>query len=266
MPLIHLDGPPTSKVSHAEAVAKLKRNPNLPQGADFEVWEHEGHWIAAAVVQSGPPFGAPADTEEEAPGPKSEGPDDTAPAPDDGPPKGPEDGAPEDGDEGEGPPKDEKKDEKGGDKHLEHEIYDGIQKIMDALGLTGMGPEDSPVPGEEGPPAPPGPPGPPAGPPGGAGQTIQHEKAMKPGESPPGSLPVGAPAFSSVDPHHPWSHMIDKTASFTVQERWPADRSLDEPRAELTNLARTAGLKLKQTTRGVDDDGFPTVEALISKY
>lgn len=276
MPIHHLEGPLTSKVSRTQAEEKLRnRTDLLPRGTEYELWEHAGQWLAA-WHQSGPPFGAPADGEEESPGPKSEGPGDTVPSPD-GPEKGPEDeeggdeGPPSDDSEG-GPPKGDKDKEKGekGDLKLDHEIYDLLQKIVVALGIDTGGPEDSPVPGEETPPAPPGPPaGPPGGGPGGP-QEIKHERALKPGEAPPGTTPVGAPAFASVE--HPWKDLLTvedgrlkpRVANFFVEERWPTERPVAEFEAEARRVAHGTGFKVKQTTRSTDEDGNPTVKAFIS--
>lgn len=266
MPLFHAEGPLTSKVSRAEAEAKLKRNPNFPKEAEFELWEQGGRWLAA-WHEAGPPFGAPADTDEEAPGPKSEGPDDTAPEPPDAEgEKGPEDD-PEGPEGDEGPPKEKKdKGEKGGDVKLDHEIFDLVQQIAVALGIAGGGPEDSPVPGDDAAPPPPAPPGPPHGGPEGPDQEIKHERALKPGEAPPGTTPVGAPAFSSVADDHPWKKVIGKTASFSVEERISGDTTMASVDAELRRLAHGTGFKVKQIVEGVDDDGHRVAKALISAY
>lgn len=274
MPVYHLEGPPTSKVSRAEAEAKLQRHPAMPKDAEYDLWDQGGRWTAAWHQAGPPPFGPPADEEEEAPGPKSEGPDDTAPDPE-APEKEPKDdldeGDEESPDGEDGPPKDDKGKEKGKgeDVKLDHEIYDLLQKIVVALGISDGGPEDSPVPGEEE--APPiDPQGPPVHPPGGAGGPPGGDKhpapPLKQGEVPPGGTPMGAPAFSSVADNHPWKGLVGKVASFSVEEQWPTDRPVAEFEALARRVAHGTGFKVKQTQRATDEDGNPTVRALISSH
>lgn len=275
MPVYHLEGPPTSKVSRAEAEAKLQRHPAMPKDAEYDLWDQGGRWTAAWHQAGPPPFGPPADDDEEAPGPKSEGPDDTAPESPDAE-KEPKDELDEGGEESpegeDGPPKEDKeKGEKGKgeDIKLDHEIYDLLQKIVVALGISDGGPEDSPVPGEEE--APPNPQGPPVHPPGGAGGPPpggdKHPAPpLKQGEVPPGGTPVGAPAFSSVADDHPWKGLVGKVASFSVEEQWPTDRPVAEFEALARRVAHGTGFKVKQTQRATDEDGNPTVRALISSH
>lgn len=257
-----VEGPRVADVSREIAEAQLKSHPAFPKNASFKLDEIKGQWIAA-IVQAGPgPFGAPADSEEESPAPKSEGPDDTAPESPDS--ESPDEG----GDEGEekGPPKDKK--EKGGGSEELHKIFDLLNQVAVALGIPDtMGPDASPVPGgDEG--APPAPPGPPAGPEGAGGEhdKVDHLKALKPGEAPPGTTPVGAPAFSHAIPDgHPWKEYVGVTSSFTVEEPI-GDTPLAQVRAELNHLARTSGFKVKQLREGRDEDGRRTAAAMISVY
>jgi hypothetical protein len=108
-------------------------------------------------------------------------------------------------------------------EHQLAQLTDMLTKITDALGLSdpsGMVPgmDDGAVPppgGPEGPPGLGGPPG--AGPdkPGvGSDNKMHtvHERSLKPGEAPPGTTPVGAPAFASVkvDNNHPWKAAIEE--------------------------------------------------------
>lgn len=275
MPVYHIQGPPTQKISRKRAKELLEDHSAIPKDAEYDLWAQGGRWVAAWHQAN--PFGEPADEEEEAPGPKSEGPDDTAPEPPDAD-KGDDEGddkPPTDDGEG-GPPKgDDDKKDKGekADLKLDHEIFDLLQKIVVALGIDTGGPEDSPVPGEEGPPAPP-----PAAPPHPAGpsgpdQEVKHERALKPGEAPPGTTPVGAPAFASVE-KHPWKDLLKvedgqikpRVASFFVEEHWPEDRPVSEFEYEARRVAHGTGYKVKQTKRGTDEDGNPTVKALISSH
>src|ERR1035441_454770 len=162
MSIVFATGPKVGTMTREAAVEAAKTSPQFPQGADdITVEELDGHWVAAIHVADNP-FGGPADQTDDAPGPKSEGPGDTAP--DDGPPKDDEDpNAEPDGDDG--PPKDdEHKDEKdkGGETHKIDALFDAVQKILVALGIPDTEGGESPVPGEE---PPEGPPGPEAGPP-----------------------------------------------------------------------------------------------------
>lgn len=251
MSVIFAKGPLTKEASQDEAITSLKKSPAFPKDAELTVKEIDGRWVAAVHVADGPPFGAPADDAEEAPGPKSEGPGDTAPD------EGSDEGAPDDSD---GPPKDgdehKEKDEKGGDKAILLSIHDALQKLMVALGIPDEDPGAGPVPGEDGPPAPPGPPG--AG-----GPPPPQEKPLKPGEAPPGATPVGAPSFSSV---HPWSSVIGKVASFELEERIPEDHKLSAVDHELQQLAHGTIYKVKQLQESRNEQGHRIARALISVH
>jgi hypothetical protein len=276
MAIIFAKGPPTTKVSKTEAEAAIKRNPDFPKGAEVTVEELEGHWVAAVHVADGPPFGQPADSSEESSGPKSEGPDDTSP--DDGGSDDEGSDAPPKDDGGDGPP--HKDDGGGGDKALLHHVLDLVSQIGMALGIppAGAGAEGM-VPGEEGPPAPPGPPhgpsdgphgGPPHGPPGAGGpdQEIKHERTMKPGEAPPGTTPVGAPAFAHTfkGGPHPWSEVIGKVPSFDVEERIPDDHTIANVDHELQELAYGTPYKVKQIVESRNEHGHRIARAKISVY
>src|ERR1700721_2311942 len=93
-----LPGPLTSEMTREQATAALVNHPGFDKKAKAQIEQVEGRWVAAIVKQAGPfdGGGAPADASEEAPGPKSEGPDDTAPDDGSGGPP-PPDGPPDDG-------------------------------------------------------------------------------------------------------------------------------------------------------------------------
>lgn len=267
----------TDKTSREEALAYAKANPQFPKDAtEIIVEDLNGYWVAA-VHTADNPFGGPADETSDAPGPKSEGPGDTKP--DDGPPKD-DDGDSDDGgsDDGgsDGPPhKEPDGDEKGkgGESHEIRALLDIVTQIATALGIAP--PEGGgPVPGEE---PPMGPPGPQAGPPGAgeppAPDKLQHEKALKPGEVPPGATPVGAPAFSSVNPivarglPHPWEKLAGIAATFEVEERVPDHYSATNVDEELREIAYGTGFKVKQTQVYTDPrTGHRIAKALISAY
>lgn len=281
MAIIFATGPKVTTMSREAAVQAAKESPQFPQGADdITVEELDGHWVAAIHVADSP-FGGPADETDDAPGPKSEGPGDTKPDPEeskDEEPDGDESGDSEhDGDAPDGPPhKEPDGDEKGkgGEAHKIDALFDAVQKILVALGIPDVE-EAGPVPGEE-PPA--GPPAPDAGPPAGGPEQpeeVHHEKALKPGEAPPGATPVGAPAFSSTQhpnpiiargDEHPWAGLIGVVATFEVEERVPDHYSAADVDAELQEVAYGTGFKVKQAKVETDENGHRIAKALISAY
>lgn len=260
-----ITGPPTSRVSKAEAEAQLVKHPQFPKGAEFALDEVEGHWIAAFTTESAPPFGGPDEGAPEAPapdGPPSEGP------PGDEAPEAPSDDAPSDDSEGDDKPKGDKKEK--GEKGEIKQVLDMLTTLCTALGIAPGAGEDSPVPGLDGPQD--GPPGPPpgdVGPPSPDGphddkQHMVHERALKPGEAPPGTTPVGAPAFASTHPNHPWAQIIDQKRSFKVEEAMEEGQTLAAVVAELQGLAKDTGYSVKQLQEG-EVNGVRTARALISK-
>lgn len=282
--IIFATGPKVADLTRDAALAAAKSNPNFPKNADeITVEELDGHWVAAVHVADNP-FGGPADQTDDGAGPKSEGPDDTKPEPkDDKPDDGGE--GPDMGEGPDGPPKPEDG-KKGGEGHELHALMDAVQKILVALGIPDTEGE-SPVPGEE---PPGGPEGPPPGPPGAEPQTVHHEKALKPGEVPPGQTPVGAPAFSSVNPivargeTHPWENLVardkhgnvvrDKdgnlkltVATQELEERVPDHYGASDVDAELREVAYATPFKVKQTQVLTDPKtGHRIARALISAY
>lgn len=255
-----IKGPPTSKVTKEAAERQLLAHPQFPKGASYTLDDVEGRWIAAISKVAGPPAFAD-DEGGESPAPESDGPpSDDAPS-DEGPDLGPPDD-----DEGPSEEKGEKKEEKGEKGEL-NEIKELLTVLLTALGLSPGGPEDSPVPGPDGagPDGPPGPPpgGPEGGPDGGhEKQVVRHERSLKPGESAPGTTPVGAPSFSSVSDDHPWKAIIGKKRTFPVEEEI-GDATLASVRSELSKLAKGTGYEIKQLREGRTSDGRRTAKALI---
>jgi hypothetical protein len=251
-------GPPTSKVSKQVAEEKLTSSKDFPEGASYAIQAVEGRWVAAFTTTASPEdeFGAPS-------GPPSDGPD--TPPEIDGPDAPAEDGPPKDDSEsGDDKPKGDKdKGEKGGElSKIEHMLT----TLLTALGLGD--PTDSPVPGHDAPhEAPPGPPVPPVGPEGtgadGKTHTV-HERALKPGEAPPGTTPVGSPAFASTNPDHPWADVIGVKRTFVVEDEIEDDTKLASINAELSELAKGTGYEVKQLREG-SVNGRRTARALISK-
>lgn len=250
-------GPPTSGVTKEAAERQLRSHPSFPKNASVQLDEVEGRWIAAITTVAGPfePSGEPPE------GPSGEAPE----TPTDGPPAGESDHSEPNGDEG--PPKDkgDKKDKgEKGEKGELAEVLHLLQTLVSALGL-----DASPVPGlDEGPPGPPGvppgPPGPPGTAPDGKSHTV-HERSLKPGETPPGGTPVGAPAFAStkVADDHPWSEAIGVKRSFPVEEVI-GEAALSDIHKELSDLAEGTGYRVRQLVEGKNTQGQRVARALIS--
>jgi hypothetical protein len=148
------------------------------------------------------------------------------------------DGPPSDGGEGDGPPK-----EKKGEGAELHAVLDLLGAIADKLGVM-------PGPGASGaddpsmmPPPPPGPAGPPMphGGPGG-GNELVHRTKLKPGETPPGGTPIGAPAFASTKTD------LSRLASFDAFDDTP-NKSIRQAKEELEALFGPQGFKVRQIKR-----------------
>lgn len=247
-------GPSSTRLTKEAAATELQKLPGFPEDATYHIDEIDGRWVAAVVwpKQAGP---FPPSDDEPA-GPPTDGPPSEPPA----------DGPPSAEDEGEKPPKAEG--EKDGDKpssdgapkedgklSVEHQLAnltDMLTKITDALGLStpadGMipGADDGavPPPGLDGPPGPPGdvPPGGPEEASPDKHQTIRHERSMKPGEAPPGTTPVSAPSFASVQDDHPWKAAIEAGVKEFEVESPIGDTPLYSVAATLKELAEPYGL------------------------
>lgn len=245
-------GPLTEGFTREAAAEKLTTLPGFPTGAEYTIEEIDGRYVAAVIVpkQAGP-F-PPAAAEEAPSAPPT---DEAAPAEESGPPK--EEGESKDekkSDEpsSEGAPKEE------GKQSVEHQLAnltDMLTKITDALGLST--PADGMIPGaDEGAPGLPGE----AGPPGQGAPTpgdsdpntpgkqgpdgkihTVHERSLKPGEAPPGTTPVGAPAFASVQDDHPWKDAIEAGVKEIVVEDMVGETPLSTVAAELKGLAEPYG-------------------------
>lgn len=195
-------------------------------------------WVATLLEPKQAEFPPKADDDsEDSPPPFEENGGDSGSDSEDG--SGDEPPSSEDGGEGEGPPKGEK-----GEKGELHAVLDLITQIADKLGIVpgphAPGAEDPMAP-PGGPPVPPGPPGAgPAGPPGGPGNEILHRTKLKPGETPPGGTPVGAPAFASTD--------LSRLASFDAFDDTP-NKSIKEAHAELTAAYGPHGFTVRQIKR-----------------
>lgn len=204
------------------------------EGAEVVSLSRRGDkWVATLLEPKEAEFPPKSDddSEEAPPGPPSdEGGDDSesdSESDSDGPfgEEGPSDGPP--------------KKEKGGEAHELAAVLDILTAIADKLGVVPGGPA---VPGADDPmaPPPPGPPGPPPGGPPGGPQEILHRTKLKPGETPPGGTPVGAPAFASTD--------LSRMASFDAFDDTPG-KSIKQAHAELTEIYGPQGFTVRQIKR-----------------
>lgn len=244
-------GPSSTRLTKEAAADALQSLSGFPKEASFTLEEIDGRWYAAVVTPK-------------VAGPFPPGPDDSAPS---GPPsEGPAESGPPEPD-GEEKPKSEKKDEDGepssegapkeeGKLSVEHQLAnltDMLTKITDALGLST--PADGMIPGADDGAVPP-----PGGPPGtgtgadpsmgkepGVGSDNKmhtvHERSLKPGEAPPGTTPVGAPAFASVkvEDNHPWKDAIEASVKEFEVESPIGDQSISAVASELKGLAEPYG-------------------------
>lgn len=143
------------------------------------------------------------------------------------------DGPPSHDGEGSKPPKGEK-----GEKGELGAVLDILTAIADKLGIVPGG--DPGIPGAEDALAPPLPP-PPPGPPGASGPNeLLHRTKLKPGETPPGGTPIGAPAFASTD--------LSRMASFDAYDDTPG-KSVKDAHRELTELYGPHGFAVRQIKR-----------------
>lgn len=199
-----------SGMTQKEALLSLQKDPSFKQGSVVaSIRRRDDQWVAEVLEPKTAEFPPKKDDNEsdndsnpDAPptsDPDNDGDDDSSPSGDtDKDFAGGDDKKPSksDGDKPEGG--------KGGG--VEEQILHLVQQILhavqpgggvgnDASGLAPGGPPPPP-PGPSGPPGPGGPPG--AGAPGGKPKSMFPPKALKPGDTPPGGTPIGAPAFASA--------------------------------------------------------------------
>jgi len=260
--IILAQGPEITKVTKEEALNEIRAVAHLDSDTDVTMENYDGKWYAAWNQKEANFPDAANDADDESPGPKSEGPDDAAPSPDG---ESDSDDDSDDDPDGDGIPSsedDNKKKEHDPDKHLLTEIHDSLKKLLMALGIPDGNATPSPNP------AAPSPDANPTALPGEENpvQEIRHERALKPGETPPGQTPVGAPAFSSVVPdNHPWKAYEKTAASFVVKEPLNEGETLASFDSELARVAHNTPFKVKQSTV-IQENGKPFAVAQISRY
>ena len=209
------------------AIQSIKESPQFPDGTEIlDIKRRGDKWIATLLEPHTAEFPPPSDDEE------------SGPPTDEGPPKA------EKSESGDGD-----SDSKGPSGEMAM-MMDLMMAIADKLGVVpgpaAPGAEDSPVPGEA-PPPPPGPPAPAGGPPGAGGgppghQEIVHKTKLKPGDTPPGVTPIGAPAFASV------SNDLSRMASFDAFDDTPG-KSIKQAKDELEAIYGPHGFKVRQIKR-----------------
>lgn len=240
---IIISGPLTSKTSRKEAEEALVNHPAFVKGSSYDIDEVEGRWVAAIVTAEFPPADEDSPSEEapEAPEPKEEPSDSES------------DSEPSDDSDSSDKPEHKEKGKGGVEAQIEH-LTQLVTTLVEALGLGEMDPG---MPGEEM-----GPPPPEHGGPSDK-QHLIHERALKPGEAPPGTTPVGSPAFASVD--HPWAEMIHTAAKFEVDDEI-GDESVASVTSTLQSMASEIGYKVAAITPYTNADGKRCARAMISRF
>jgi hypothetical protein len=255
--IVIVRGPSSTRLTKEAAATALQKLDGFPKDADFTLEDIDGRWVAAVVKKAEFPPSA----DDSAPsGPPSDGPS--------GPPA--DDGASADSSDGEDKPKEDKKEDgepssegapkEEGKLSVEHQLAnltDMLTKITDALGLST--PADGMVPGADDGAVPPpggethqkpgegGPADPALGTEPGVGSDNKmhtvHERSLKPGEAPPGTTPVGAPSFASVqvEEDHPWKAPIEARVKEFEVESVIGDQPLSTVASELKALAAPYG-------------------------
>ena len=260
-----------SGLTEEEARISLLKHATIVGSEIGPLYEENGRWTASLFIPkiASPPFPPDNDNEESdsLPKPKDDsGESETSDEPDGD--EGGSDSPPKPKGEGEGKPKSE-----GGGK--DSEVLELLHLILDAI----VGPSVPPGPGAGAPsphPAPPGaggPPGGPGGPPPGAGgpppgppgaggppggphvQEVIHKRVLKPGEAPPGTLPVGAPALSHTIPVSQLNSLQGLTDGRNI--------SLSQATADLDKKFSPYGFKVAQIQRL--NDGSEKIAALLSR-
>lgn len=241
----------TSAVGMTREAAKLSlsENPKFVEGTEILSLTREGDmWVASLLEPVDPKTaGFPFDdndesSKSESDTPKDEGSD--ASSDDSGSKPDSDDSSSDKDSDSDGPKGDEKPK---GEKAEVAELLQLVHQIVEHLGIGAdpvvPGAEDVPLPGLDGPPPPDGP-GHSDDPRAPGNENIQvHRTKMKPGETPPGTTPIGAPAFSSV-------HTAGMR-SFDAIDDTPG-KTIKQAKAELDAEFGPQGFKVVQALRQPD--------------
>ena len=272
---------PNAKLSQEEALRQLYAHPQFPKGGRVVAVEKTASgWVAKFETKTAefpPPKGDNDDAE--AP-PKPAGPDsdddDAAPSKDDdSKPSDSEDSPLGDELEGEEP-------KKPSVEEAVAQLTSLVTQIAEAVGVSPHGGHEGPPAGPEGPlgphggPHPPaGPPagGPPAGPPGAGGGKAPARPPLRPGMAPPGTTPVGAPSFASVNDGLPKeAHLTEdeakiasSAADFVVSAAVEKDDTIADCQRAVEAKWGPHGFTVKRMVEGTDDEGNRVVRARISR-
>lgn len=238
-------------ITREEARNSLEQSTTYTPGSEILSLTKRGNkWVAVLLEPKTAEFPPAAKDESNSAPPQFED-DDDGPPGDDAPEA---DSGDSEGPEGDAKPSGEDKGDKPKSEKAElGELVALVHQIIDHLGIgadpAAMGAEDGSMPGPDGlplPPPPGAPDGPPphGGPPGGGGQpqVVMHKTKLKPGDVPPGQLPIGAPAFSSTAPLH-------RMASFDAFDDDAKQKTIKQAKAELEELYGPHGFKVRQIKR-----------------
>lgn len=225
-------GPESDKVSREDAIKALQSHHNFPKGSSFELEDVNGRWVAAFVESATPPDFEIEDVsvDEESLDEPSDSPEEESTGP-----EGPEE-------EGEG-----SEDSEGGLEGKLDSVLEALESISTALGIDPLAGDidglDALGEGEiaeELPPAPEG----------DGSKKIIHEKAMSPGDVPPGGTPLGTPSFAHVNDSNPWKEAaIEGVKEFSVSERI-GSTPLNVVRDELGRYANEVGYSITELSVG----------------
>lgn len=243
-------------LTQEEALTSLQSHPNYRAGSKVASIRRRGdRWVADILEpKTAGPFPPSGGGDEESGPPSDEAPSDDAPEKDEG---GDEESSPDEGggDDPLGLGGDEGGDEEGAKPDAETQILHTLQQILHALQggppTGGMGGPDELGPGAAGPGGPPphAGPGRPPGPPGagaGAGPAPHAGRPMRPGEAPPGSTPVGAPAFASLQAKV--AAVAGKKRSFKITAP-PHMSNISQVVSAVNAAANPHGYKVEQVRR-----------------
>lgn len=261
---------PNGDLPQEEALRQLYAHPQFPKGARVVAVEKtasgwEAKFELPKTAEFPPPKGDNDDGDEP---PKPASPDSDS---DDAAPSKDDDSKPSDSEDS--PLGDELDGEKPKPPSIEEAVASLtalVTQIAEAVGVSPHGGHEGPPAGPEGPLGPHGGPKPPAGPPpgaggppppGGAGGKAPARPPLRPGMAPPGTTPVGAPSFASLNADE--NKLASEVADFVVSTA--TDEPLPECEKQITAKWGEAGFKVKRMVEAKDEEGNRVVRARISR-